>query len=68
MQHETAVFSELLVDAIEREQERAREDVLLNKIYARAKLRVARIRAGDKLERDQPAGFEHSATYCGILR
>ena len=53
----TAGAGELLVDAVEREEERAGEDVFLDEIDAFAEFVVTVVGAGDELEGEESVGF-----------
>src|SRR5690606_35950739 len=56
----TAGAGHELVDAVEREQERAGKDVFLDKINPAAELFVAGVGAGDELQGGDAGGFEHA--------
>ena len=53
-----AFARKLLVDPVERQQERAREDMLLDEIDPPSELVVARVRAGDELHGEEAVRLE----------
>ncbi len=65
VQHEAALRGEQVVETVGREQERAGEDVLLDEINAGAERVVARVRAGDELQRHEAVALEHAVADGG---
>ena len=58
---EAALLGHEVADAVDRKQERAGEDVLLDEVHAVAELRVTAVGAGDVLEGGDAVGLEQAA-------
>jgi hypothetical protein len=68
VQDEAAGAGEQAVEPVDREQQRAGKNVLLDEVHAAAQFLVARVGAGDELQREQAAGFQQPGNHVGERR